>query len=142
MALIHLIYVSSARGELPEAELDSILEASARNNAARNITGMLLYVAGSFMQLLEGEEADVEAVYRKVESDPRHHGVIVLERAPIEARSFGKWSMGFKRISSADAAAHPHYAKLVQGGFDADGIGAKPGLALSLLKDFGSTQRA
>ncbi|HNJ76842.1 MAG TPA: BLUF domain-containing protein [Azospira sp.] len=61
MSLIHLIYVSTAQGELDDVDLDRIMDSSVRRNTAARITGMLLYAGGNFMQVLEGEEADVDA---------------------------------------------------------------------------------
>lgn len=54
MALIHLIYVSTAREEFDETELARILDTAVRRNGERNVTGMLLYAGGTFMQVLEG----------------------------------------------------------------------------------------
>jgi hypothetical protein len=139
--LHHLIYVSAARELLGDAELDGILASSARNNAAHGITGMLLYASGSFMQVLEGEEADVERTYARILPDRRHQSPFVIERGPIPARSFGSWSMGFRRLGPRDAALHPQYAPLFAGGFDAAKIGARPGIALDLLRQFGRNQR-
>lgn len=141
MPLVHLIYVSSATRLLEGADLARILEGSAARNAASGITGMLLYADGSFMQALEGEAPDVQTVFARIERDPRHTGVIVLEHAPIATRSFARWSMGFRRLHAGDAAAHPEYAPLFAAGFDAERIGARPGVALGLLKQFAANQR-
>lgn len=142
MPLIHLIYVSTAPVELDTVELDRILETAARRNGQQDISGMLLYAGGSFMQVLEGEAAAVDETFRRVEADPRHKDVIVLERAPIAERSFARWSMGFKRLGAQDAATHPGYAAFFTRGFDGAGIGARPGLAMEMLLDFGRAQRA
>ena len=57
MKLVQLIYVSAASAEYGPAELDNILDASVRNNPRAGLTGMLLYAAGSFMQVLETRHA-------------------------------------------------------------------------------------
>jgi Sensors of blue-light using FAD len=142
MGLIQLIYVSNSLHEATAAELDDILASSARNNGAHQVTGMLLYAAGSFMQILEGEEKAVDETYDRVSRDPRHTNIFVLEREPIAERSFEQWKMGFKRLGAAEAAAHPAYAAFFEHGFKAADIGARPGLALDMLIDFGKTQRA
>jgi len=102
MALIQLSYISIAAYEMSDADLDQIVASATRRNAENGITGMLLYADGRFMQLLEGEDAVVEATFARVSLDPRHHDVVVTERAAIEARSFSNWSMGFKRIAATD----------------------------------------
>jgi len=142
MALIQLIYVSTACEELGTVELDRILESAVRHNTAQQVTGMLLYAGGSFMQVLEGEESAVDETLGRLQVDPRHTGLFVLERAPIRARSFARWTMGFKRLDARDAAARPGYAPFFERGFDAGAIGARPGLALEMLTAFGSSQYA
>lgn len=136
MSLIRLIYVSTACHEATTAELDAILASAVRHNEADGVTGMLVYADGGFMQVLEGEEEAVDATFRRVERDPRHTDVFVLERTPIPERSFGRWSMGLRRIGANDAVRNPAYASFFEGGFDARKIGARPGLALDMLTEF------
>jgi hypothetical protein len=142
MGLIQLIYVSNAEHEMESAELEGILEVSARNNAAGGITGMLLYANGSFLQILEGEAVAVDAAFERISRDPRHANLFVLEREAISERSFARWRMGFKRLGSADAAAHPAHAPFFAHGFDAAALGVRPGLALTILNDFARSQGA
>jgi hypothetical protein len=140
MPLFSLTYVSSARAELGTEELTRILESSVRHNTAQQVTGMLLYLNGSFIQVLEGEETAVDKTYARLRQDPRHIGCLLIERAPIKARSFAQWSMGFKRLKEAEVATHPSYTSFFAAGFDAATIGAKNGVALDILKKFGSGQ--
>lgn len=142
MSLIHLIYLSTAREAFESAELDRILDTAARRNAPENVTGMLLYAQGSFLQVLEGEALAVDETFARVQRDPRHSGVYVIERAPVAERSFPTWTMGFRRLGAEDAARHPAYAPFFEKGFDVASLGAKPGLALELLLSFCATLRA
>ena len=100
-----LIYISSTRQPLPESELDAILARSRRNNAAVAVSGLLVAGGRRFLQVLEGDEAAVEGVFRRIQQDPRHHGVVILSRKPIDERSFGQWSMGFSRTDTAGQRA-------------------------------------
>jgi hypothetical protein len=136
MALIHLIYVSSAIKEQSDADLDAILATAVHNNTKNNITGMLLYAGGNFLQVLEGEETAVDKTFSFIEKDARHHGIIVIEHDPIPTRSFEQWSMGFHRLNEDDALEKPGYAPFFKEGFDATKIGAHPGLALEILLSF------
>lgn len=141
MPLIHLLYVSTASADFDSTQLAQVLDSSARHNAPQEITGMLLYAAGNFMQVLEGEAAAVDETYARILKDPRHSDVFLLERAPIAQREFGQWSMGFRRLGAAESVSHPAFAPFFEGGFDAQSIGAKPGLALDMLREFGTHQR-
>lgn len=141
MALIHLIYVSTAREEFDTAELERILESASRHNSPQDITGMLLYAGGSFMQVLEGEESVVDETFHRVEEDRRHKDIFLIVREPIAQRNFAQWRMGFKRLGVEAASAHPAYASAFSHGFDVASLGAKPGLALDMLKTFAANQR-
>lgn len=142
MALIHLIYVSTAREEFDTAELDRILESAARHNALQNVSGMLLYAGGNFMQVLEGEESAVDETYARVDKDPRHSDVYLLVREPISQRDFAQWRMGFRRLGATDAASNSAFAPLFVRGFVSTSLRAKPGLALDMLKSFAVAQRS
>ncbi|HVR76154.1 MAG TPA: BLUF domain-containing protein, partial [Planctomycetota bacterium] len=83
-----LLYVSSAVKPFSQPALVKLLEKSHVNNAKRGITGMLLYKDGNFMQVLEGEEEAVRALYARIALDPRHRGLITLLQGPQAERQF------------------------------------------------------
>ena len=90
-----LVYGSSAPRLLPREDVLDILRASRRNNPTVGVTGALLYADGNFMQVLEGPAEAVDGVYRRVQRDPRHHGVLTLLDTAAAERAFPDWSMGF-----------------------------------------------
>ena len=59
----YLIYMSSATQLMSNEELLELLKTCRENNEKKNLTGMLLYGEGAFVQVLEGEEETVEATY-------------------------------------------------------------------------------
>jgi Sensors of blue-light using FAD len=93
--LIQLIYLSRATKVFNSNDLTGILTSSRFKNELLGISGMLLYHDGSFLQILEGEEASVEALYRRIHLDVRHSDCEILSRSYIDRRSFGEWKMGF-----------------------------------------------
>ena len=97
--LFRAVYVSAASHDLNDGELAAILDVSRRNNAARGITGALAYHDRAFVQVLEGPEAAVEALLVTIARDPRHTRVTVCDRARVDERAFGAWSMGWLRAS-------------------------------------------
>ncbi len=106
--LVSLVYASSSRRKLEDGEILEILRTSQRNNSRRDITGMLLFKDGNFLQVLEGSEAAVTELMETVERDPRHRGLIVLTKKPVTERQFPNWSMAFKdlgALSDQDKAA-------------------------------------
>ena len=136
MPLVQLIYVSSAWRELSEDELYDILESSIRHNTQQGITGVLLYTNGRFMQVIEGEEAAIEETYSRICDDDRHKDVFLLSKEVIAKRDFPRWAMGFRRLSRGKFESHPAYAPLLPDGFDAERIGAQPGVATEMLRQF------
>jgi len=91
-----LLYASNTSRDFTDAMLHDVLAASRRNNSACGITGILLYVSGGFMQVLEGEAQAVQATFARICADKRHWNTTVLldREAP---RAFAEWSMGFER---------------------------------------------
>ena len=84
------------------AEIERILTSARKNNAARNVTGGLLFSKDCFAQVLEGKVDDVEAIFSRVQSDPRHSDVRILQFEPIGSRSFGNWAMAFSGCATPD----------------------------------------
>lgn len=101
MPLVNLIYASSAVKRMRQEELIAILEKSRVNNEKRNITGMLLYKDGNFMQVLEGEDAAVTELYSIIAKDPRHTPQLILKRE-VSKRTFSEWEMGFINLEDVD----------------------------------------
>ncbi len=93
-----IVYLSSSTSDLTEEELSRILSTSRANNNAVNITGVLLYGKGSFIQVLEGEKLRIEGLFSKIKEDIRHTGVILLLSMDIFERNFPAWRMGFKKM--------------------------------------------
>lgn len=136
MSLTQLIYVSTAAHELDDKEIRKILDSSIRHNTPQEVTGLLLYFDGSFMQVLEGEKVAVDETMSRIERDPLHYAITVLTDLKVPHREFGKWSMGFRGIKAPDAATWPAYAPFFEHGFNAGRIEATPGLALEILRNF------
>ena len=101
----YMIYTSTATELMSEDQLKDLLEKARSNNMTRNISGMLLYSNGVFMQVLEGDnKADLDQLYQQIEQDRRHHGIIHLTAGKTENRQFPEWSMGFHHLD-------PHVAE-------------------------------
>lgn len=54
--MYQLVYISAAALNFVESDLPALLDKSQRNNAKKQITGMLMYHEGQFFQILEGPE--------------------------------------------------------------------------------------
>lgn len=106
--LFRLIYTSrnllGGSEDEQAAAVAGILAASKRNNARVGVTGALLFNAGAFAQVLEGPREAVEATFERIQRDPRHSDVSVLQCEPTTARGFPNWSMAFAGYSERGRA--------------------------------------
>jgi len=84
MGLISLVYVSFANLDMSEDELRDILTKARENNQKLELTGMLLYRNGFFIQALEGEEEVVTALYEKIKQDPRHRSILQIHKDHLD----------------------------------------------------------
>jgi hypothetical protein len=140
--MFYIVYVSESNRPMSEADLADILRVSRQKNTAAGISGMLIYKYslrygnGSFLQLLEGEEAAVRATFARILADKRHHTKIVLEEGEAPDRQFPDWSMGFKNVTPAGIAALPGFADIGEEAFDSPAFRNRVQSAVDLLKFF------
>jgi hypothetical protein len=110
--LVRLLYVSQSVGPVTTTVTTSILEKSSANNKKLNITGVLCQGSGLWMQVLEGERAQVNILYAQIIADRHHKNVQLLSIEEIESRRFGQWSMALVYLSTDDPMvqmAHPEF---------------------------------
>jgi hypothetical protein len=68
----HIIYVSQASKAFSPLGLVTPLIESRGGNEQRDVSGALVYGAGQFMQVIEGESHMANALYNRIARDPRH----------------------------------------------------------------------
>jgi hypothetical protein len=90
-----LLYISTARQVIGTAELETLLQKARRANAAAGVTGILAAGGRRFLQLLEGPVDAVDAIFARIERDPRHFAIVTLSQKDIDRRQTGDWSMAF-----------------------------------------------
>lgn len=112
-----LIYISAANHDFTEEELEALLAIARENNQSLNVTGMLLFHEGSFIQALEGDQKVVESLYAKIGKDTRHVETKVLYRGDVPDRDFKNWSMGFYRSNQSSAANLEGFHQFLKTGF-------------------------
>jgi len=98
MSLSTLVYVSLSTRKMTDADLSELLAICRHNNRKLEITGMLLYRDGFFIQALEGEETILDQLFSAIRGDRRHSDVLLIYREAIEERAFAEWSMGFRSL--------------------------------------------
>jgi len=129
--LVCAVYVSSACKLFDDAELIELLQVARQNNERSDITGMLLYRDGNFLQVLEGPASAVYSLIDKIKRDTRHHGVILMSRRGVEERQFADWQMAFRNMSKTHVAEEG-YSPFLEPTFD-DGEEEETGEASQLV---------
>lgn len=90
-----LIYLSAAKTPLSDKELLAHLEKVRENNKKNDITGILMYADGNFLQLLEGSKEAVVKLFQQIGADKRHHYVTKIKEGYEKERFFPDTSMAF-----------------------------------------------
>ena len=106
--LQRLVYRSTATGSTTSLlNLVAILGESQHNNARDELTGALASHGGRYLQVIEGAPATLDGLLRRLERDPRHKDIKLLERDTITTREFGPWAM-------ANAVVTPEAAPVLE----------------------------
>lgn len=116
-SLAYLIYVSSARDVLTDSQLEDILAVARRMNALHQITGMLAYWDGNFIQYIEGPAPEIDQLLRNLGGDPRHAGIIVMQRGTVAQRAFPEWTMAFDRKLDSQSPGPSGVSRFLTDGF-------------------------
>ena len=101
-SLIQVIYVSAAASDISENDTAELLKETRKTNRKNDVSGMMLYMGGCFLMLLEGEAYNVNAASRQIvamKPDMR-----AIYREPVAEREFPDWIMGFEAVAPAEAA--------------------------------------
>lgn len=130
--LLSIVYSSSATRPFASDDLVALLAVSRENNAAADVTGMLLYHDSRFLQVLEGPEAAVRERMAVIADDTRHTGVRVMLEETLGERQFPDWTVGFAPYEESVSDGIPGYLASF-GGQDADDGPDGRGLALQAL---------
>ncbi|HVO52244.1 MAG TPA: BLUF domain-containing protein [Thermoanaerobaculia bacterium] len=133
-----IMYSSEAAAGLATPELEAMLAESRIRNKAHGISGVLVFVDGAFLQILEGEKNDVLDLMARIESDPRHHDIKVFSEGEVDERAFSSWSMAYLSPSAGDVAKWAELEGATTIGSVLEGIesqpGRLPGMVVNILK--------
>ena len=95
------VYCSRAAEGIDDIAVGGIVELAQRRNAARGITGVLVFGDGVFFQMVEGPTAHIENLIASLHRDPRHHDIVTLERSEDKReRLYPNWEM--ERVGADD----------------------------------------
>lgn len=93
--LSYVVYRSEAVFPAGYACDGEILRTALSRNPVEGVTGFLHREDDRYFQFLEGRPDTLDAVFRRIGRDRRHHSLTVLRRGSHDSRAFGGWSMGW-----------------------------------------------
>jgi hypothetical protein len=71
-SIFSVVYLSECTRSFSGRDLRELLTKAREKNSKLGISGMLLFKAGNFLQVLEGDREKVMALFDKIAKDPRH----------------------------------------------------------------------
>jgi hypothetical protein len=131
--MFQLVYVSSAVTPFSKLELNALLLQARQKNTKLDVTRMLLYKDGNFVQVLEGEKEAVTSLTAVIERDSRHTGVLVILRGKTEERLFPDWSMAFRDLTDPNVKLTPGYNDFLNTPLTEAEFAREPNRCLKLL---------
>jgi hypothetical protein len=91
MCLVQLIYVSTPKSGVVDSINSSLPEFQVRNRGL-GLGGMILSHSCFFLQLIEGHREQVNAIYSRIVTDPRHENVTLIRYNEVRALEFKDWN--------------------------------------------------
>jgi len=134
--LYYLVYTSHQRFPLKRHDLRQILDQASHFNQLHQVTGMLIYRNGSFIQVLEGPRDRIQQLYSNISADIRHHQIQLVIQDQAERRYFADWSMGFCDLASDSDRELTAYTTFLREGLCAEQRPDTPSIPASLLTMF------
>lgn len=102
--LTSLVYCSHATELMTATQAPSIIKSAQKRNPQMEITGVLTYGGGMFLQWLEGPHHFVQELMERIRKDPRHDCILQLHAmSGLQARLYPDWSM--ELVPSTDIQA-------------------------------------
>lgn len=89
--------------------LEAILRTTHRRNEQDGITGLLATAHNQFLQILEGPRHMVETTFARIQNDPRHGDIEVIQRTDNTERQFPDWVMGCISRETAPSETVMHW---------------------------------
>lgn len=93
--IFQIIYVSKALEDISYSDLKRILQSSKKHNKDNDITGILIFRDGLFLQFLEGDKSKVFSTISRIITDQRHNHFKVISERFSAKRTFNSWPMAF-----------------------------------------------
>lgn len=112
---VHLIVYTSEYAKNNETfiqDVENITACAKATNADYDISGVLLVHDKRFLQILEGDQKDLENLMSSISNDDRHKNIEILVDEKVAQKSFAEWGMATFDLSD-DAGLNNETLKII-----------------------------
>jgi hypothetical protein len=96
------VYVSTAaRRQGLAGQATTIADEATTWNLENGVGGALVAHDGHFVQTLEGERSALDRLLKRLEDDPRHYDLVLVDRWRVDERLFAGWAMAGVAMDAA-----------------------------------------
>lgn len=128
-----LTYKSVATATPRASDFDVLVAKARARNRSLDVTGMLLFEDGCFLQTLEGPPEAVATLWTSIQRDKRHDHIEVLSEHMVATRVFSDWALlldgrfddlphDAARIHDVPPSVAEHLTRLVELALNADDL--------------------
>lgn len=110
MSVFFYAYSSKFNFDHDITVIPNIVRTSRLNNLKDHITGMLIFDGEKFFQFIEGDQAAINSLVKKIKSDNRHIDFIEITFGELDQRVFNDWNMAY--TNTDDLEFIPKLSKL------------------------------
>ncbi|GEM_PF-1318862 len=94
-------YISNEKQYFTDEDLRVLMMRAREKNKRMELTGLLLYDNGAFLQVLEGPQDSIEIMKQELLNDSRHENMdVIYSSDKLFEREFANWRMGFQILGS------------------------------------------
>lgn len=97
--MYQLTYYSKAVPDITSKDINDILNVAYTRNREFGLSGCLIFMENTFIQILEGDQQHIENLYAKLLLDARHSNITLISQGMAEQRFFSEWGMAYCPIS-------------------------------------------
>lgn len=86
-----------------QTQIDHIVATAKYKNKKLDITGVLFFLNDCFLQIIEGDEENLNQLMRSIQNDSRHKDIDIVIDSAVEKRGFSQWNMDVFHLESSQS---------------------------------------
>ncbi len=107
-----IMYKSIPDKGIKKSEFQELLQNSQERNQMHHITGYIFLSKTKIVQLIEGDDEVIDALYNRIKNDTRHTDVSMILDKEIEKRTMMNWNMAILDFWNDEKATFDEFSLL------------------------------